>query len=244
MIKFFRRIRQKLLQENRFSKYLLYAIGEIVLVVIGILLALQINAWNEKQKQIKSSESALLELLQEVDSTAALIQRKNSVNLEASEIMKRFLENGYTNPTDSIKNRVVGYSFAYVPLQLAIPTIEREIGTNGVIIDQEGLILELQKFKNLLFVVEQQQFYLDNYWDQSLITFLKEQGLMLAFVGQAGQVNTEARGLEELFYSEEFKDLVAMEYFHVDAYAKTIVELEEQLKFIKEKLEMIIQTTK
>ncbi|TFV95648.1 hypothetical protein E4S40_05350 [Algoriphagus kandeliae] len=47
MIKFFRKIRQKLLAENRFSKYLVYAIGEIVLVVIGILIALQINNWNE-----------------------------------------------------------------------------------------------------------------------------------------------------------------------------------------------------
>lgn len=53
MIKFFRKIRQRLLTENRptssagrFSRYLIYAIGEIVLVVIGILIALQINNWN------------------------------------------------------------------------------------------------------------------------------------------------------------------------------------------------------
>ena len=51
MIKFFRKIRQKLLTENKFSKYLLYAIGEIVLVVIGILIALQINNWNEQRKE-------------------------------------------------------------------------------------------------------------------------------------------------------------------------------------------------
>ena len=50
MIRFFRKIRQKLLSENKFSKYLLYAIGEIILVVIGILIALQINNWNEKEK--------------------------------------------------------------------------------------------------------------------------------------------------------------------------------------------------
>ena len=57
MIKFFRRIRQKLLTENKFTKYLAYAIGEIVLVVIGILIALQINNWNQsKQEQISLSE--------------------------------------------------------------------------------------------------------------------------------------------------------------------------------------------
>lgn len=50
MIKFFRKIRQRLLTENKFSKYLLYAIGEIILVVIGILIALSINNWNEEKK--------------------------------------------------------------------------------------------------------------------------------------------------------------------------------------------------
>lgn len=53
MIKFFRRIRQKLLREKQFSKYLLYAIGEILLVVIGILIALQINNWNEDRKNLE-----------------------------------------------------------------------------------------------------------------------------------------------------------------------------------------------
>ena len=50
MIKFFRNIRKSLLNEGKTSKYLKYAIGEIILVVIGILIALQINNWNEKRK--------------------------------------------------------------------------------------------------------------------------------------------------------------------------------------------------
>ncbi len=49
MIKFFRQIRQNLIMENKTSKYLKYAIGEIVLVVIGILIALQINNWNQNR---------------------------------------------------------------------------------------------------------------------------------------------------------------------------------------------------
>jgi len=54
MIKFFRKIRQNLLMENKTGKYFKYAIGEIVLVVIGILIALQINNWNEKRLQSQS----------------------------------------------------------------------------------------------------------------------------------------------------------------------------------------------
>tara|TARA_R110002051_G_scaffold323712_2_gene418224 strand:- start:13567 stop:13764 length:198 start_codon:yes stop_codon:yes gene_type:complete len=62
MIKFFRKIRQKILTENKFSKYLLYAIGEIVLVVIGILIALQVNNMNEVEK-VKDKEVIYLNAL-------------------------------------------------------------------------------------------------------------------------------------------------------------------------------------
>lgn len=62
MIKFFRKIRQRLLSENKFSKYLIYAIGEIVLVVIGILIALQINNWNQRH----SDKAKFMTLLHEL----------------------------------------------------------------------------------------------------------------------------------------------------------------------------------
>ena len=72
MIKFFRKIRQNLLTENKFSKYLLYAIGEIILVVIGILIALQINNSNnqriEKAKEIKYLTNIKIDLNKDIKS--------------------------------------------------------------------------------------------------------------------------------------------------------------------------------
>lgn len=66
MIKFFRRIRFDLMEKNKTRKYLKYAIGEIGLVVIGILIALQINTWNElrkeRQSEIKYFQSLKLDL--------------------------------------------------------------------------------------------------------------------------------------------------------------------------------------
>lgn len=62
MIKFFRKIRQKLIAEENLKRYLLYAIGEILLVVIGILIALQINNWNENKKERAIERKLLTEL--------------------------------------------------------------------------------------------------------------------------------------------------------------------------------------
>ena len=66
MIKFFRNIRKRLLRENRFNKYLLYAIGEIVLVVIGILIALQINNNNEQKKKDLEANKLLIQIQDEL----------------------------------------------------------------------------------------------------------------------------------------------------------------------------------
>ncbi|MBT8293982.1 MAG: hypothetical protein KJN70_11965 [Eudoraea sp.] len=66
MIKFFRKIRQRLLTENKFSKYIMYAIGEIALVVIGILIALQVNNWNENRKEEIRGDKLKVNLYQEL----------------------------------------------------------------------------------------------------------------------------------------------------------------------------------
>ncbi len=64
MITFFRKIRQRLLTENKLGKYLVYAISEIALVMIGILLALSVNNWNEQRKN-SITEQKLLKALEE-----------------------------------------------------------------------------------------------------------------------------------------------------------------------------------
>ncbi|MCA0133812.1 DUF6090 family protein [Winogradskyella alexanderae] len=69
MIKFFRHIRQNLVMENKTSKYFKYAIGEILLVVVGILIALQINNWNENRKERSLESASLLGIKAELQHT-------------------------------------------------------------------------------------------------------------------------------------------------------------------------------
>lgn len=68
MIKFFRKIRYHLMETGKTSKYLKYAIGEIILVVIGILIALQINNWNENNKSEKEANFQLSKLRDNLNS--------------------------------------------------------------------------------------------------------------------------------------------------------------------------------
>lgn len=95
MINFFRKIRQKLLSENKFSKYLIYAIGEIILVVIGILIALSINNWNEERKDGISEREALDELKQDLMKSLEDIEqniRYDKDRLESAWKIKNHIE--------------------------------------------------------------------------------------------------------------------------------------------------------
>ena len=84
MTPFFRRIRHKLANENKFLKYSRYAFGEIVLVVIGILIALQINNWNENKKRTALEVKHLKELKSDIIET--LKDAKIDENLYRNDI--------------------------------------------------------------------------------------------------------------------------------------------------------------
>jgi len=80
MIKFFRKIRQNLLMENKTRKYFKYAIGEIVLVVIGILIALQINTWNEQLKKSKLKNEYVASLVNDLTKDTIQLNSRLSLN--------------------------------------------------------------------------------------------------------------------------------------------------------------------
>ena len=88
MIKFFRNIRKKLLKEGKTANYLKYAIGEIVLVVIGILIALQINNWNEKRKFNSLKKVYIERLLDDLKQDTAQITSLIAINKKKQLIIE------------------------------------------------------------------------------------------------------------------------------------------------------------
>ena len=111
MIKFFRKIRQNLLMENKTGKYLKYAIGEILLVIIGILIALQVNNFNEQRKENKINNDILLEIHNNLISDKTNLDQ----NLEIVKIYTEsynFFENNYNKlPTDTISKLLAKMHF-------------------------------------------------------------------------------------------------------------------------------------
>ena len=88
MIKFFRHIRKSLLMENKTGKYFKYAIGEIVLVVIGILIALQINNWNENRINTVEEKTILIALQMEISENQLILAKDLKKHDNAFRLIK------------------------------------------------------------------------------------------------------------------------------------------------------------
>ncbi len=117
MIKFFRKIRQQLIQENKMSKYFKYAIGEILLVMVGILLALQVNNWNEERKDRIKEKAILAELHKDFNKNLNefVPVKQNQVNtLNSGNIVFRNLDHmGNTVSRDSVYKYIMGMFGGY-----------------------------------------------------------------------------------------------------------------------------------
>ena len=114
MIKFFRKIRQHLLSENKFSKYLFYAVGEIILVVIGILIALQINNWNENRKTNIKIENSLIALKSDLAQDTLLI-RKRLPFINEQYILNESLRSRVANSSATVDTLVKIMRFEFNP---------------------------------------------------------------------------------------------------------------------------------
>jgi len=110
MIKFFRKIRQRLLTENKFSKYLIYAIGEIVLVVIGILIALSINNWNQDRINSNKQHDYLIGLKTDLEKQIAHFSDSdkfyNMLIGQCESILEDFSSFGKLSEIDSINKKL------------------------------------------------------------------------------------------------------------------------------------------
>lgn len=157
MIKFFQKIRQGLLNENRFRKYVLYAMGEIILVVIGILFAIQLNSLNENRKEYKKEVSFLLKLkedlqkdikdLTEADSIMALFESRSKKALDLFHEVKTVTD---LITTDSL------FDTTWNNLKINRKTYDEMLSTSGIyILSDKELPNQLNDYYGLVETFQQ-----------------------------------------------------------------------------------------
>ena len=124
MIGFFRRIRRKLANDNKPIKYARYAFGEIVLVMVGILLALQINNWNENRKNNIIEQGTLLSLKSDLESALVQLDVKLEQNRDFRNLDSILLDVVHYKKdisTDSLETLALSHIFS--------PGFDPELGT-------------------------------------------------------------------------------------------------------------------
>jgi hypothetical protein len=155
MAKLFISIRKKLINDKpsatRTSNYLKYAIGEIVLVVIGILIALSINNWNESKKIENKKQVLVLNLIEDFKENTILLE--SAINYSDTLILKmdRFFENAYSdNPKislDSIKILSDGFFRPIIFFPLTTTYDEAKANGNITLLNNKDLSQEFTKFQ-------------------------------------------------------------------------------------------------
>jgi len=157
MIKFYRKIRQKMLTENKFSSYLIYAIGEIILVVIGIFLAIQLNNLNENRKERDKEVSLLLRLKDDFNSDIIDLSRQDSLAAIRESRSEKALEEFYKAKTvQDIITADSLFSATWTNIKVNKKTYDEMLNTSGIyIIKNKKLRNHLTDYYDLIETFQQ-----------------------------------------------------------------------------------------
>jgi len=141
-----------MLTENKFSKYLIYAIGEIVLIVIGILIALSINNWNDERKKTNLKSSFINSLKIDLKSDIVYFKSQienDSIDLAKMLIFSKRLSNSYTTKDTLIQiARYEFLPFTDINNELNMSTIHSLISTGNINVFDRNTSESLIKFNN------------------------------------------------------------------------------------------------
>jgi len=177
MIKFFRKIRQNLLSEGKTGKYFKYAIGEIVLVVIGILIALQINNWNEDKIRLKEEQKIIEAIVKEIESNIEKLKESITVNKSCAQRSKAFIKDSYPKENFEVEISIIPSLFCYTGNKIDNSTLNEILGTNSrALISNEAYLNQLRVLKLNYDRLEKTMLYVDAYWNNTAVDYFNSSG--------------------------------------------------------------------
>jgi len=166
MISFFRKIRQKLLSQNMVTRYLAYAIGEIVLVVIGILIALQINTWNEERKDSQTEQKLLRQLKSEYLINLEQLEEKVQLRIQGIQAAQSILNRIDQRDTSNQENIYVELFSMFIDPTFD-PIKNDIVGSDNLrLIKNDSLVSLLSNWTSDVFQVQEQELAFQRFRDE------------------------------------------------------------------------------
>jgi len=244
MIKFFRKIRQKLLAENRFSKYLIYAIGEIILVVIGILIALQINEWNDEKKAKKAEVGVLQDLKKEFKSNQKELLLQKEVVTKAFDANKKLMSLFNKEKSYVISKNIDSLIFFSVEFDRYSPTenVLQDLLQSGrlSLVSNDSLRNLLFDWTRVLKVAEERYIDCNSKLDNEITVYLSRK-YVFKDVDQYGNLKWKNKSEFELdktviFYDVVYENLADDFMYRLDRYLIELEKLDGIIRKIQEQI--------
>jgi len=222
MIKFFRRIRQNLLLEEKSGKpaampsagkpvgrYLKYAIGEIILVVIGILIALSINNWNQQRILEKQSLEVLENLREEINESKIEIEK--AILYLQNRVDKRleYLNNNDQTISDSDKIKKISNMVFFYTESVKIPIVENELGPNKKIFQWPELTKNMQNLSESIEYYNKGIEYLENDMHSNVLPYLVNEGVITDIMVSDGILNSREFISVDAYSEQNFRNVIA-----------------------------------
>lgn len=230
MIKFFRHIRHSLINQNKMGKYFKYAVGEILLVVIGILIALSINNWNESQKAQDKAGFIRGILINELEENLKISEGDFAENNKVLSALINYLENDKLLNSEEQKTKFIASVLGYSWANLNLPTLKQETGPNRVIRSDQTLRKELEDLNSLHTAANTQLQYLTEFWNSQVVSLLVEAGVGKGFLNTTFNIGNDVNELAKLYKTKDFDNIIAMHYMFLKSYNSRLKTLNDKLK--------------
>lgn len=257
MIKFFRKIRYDLMERNNTGQYLKYAIGEIILVVIGILIALQINSWNQYKQNRQQEQQILSQLLKEYSNNLSQIDQKIDIRNEMLTSSFELLQYR-TEDLERIEQDSLDFHLFRISIR---PTFDPELSVSNELINSGKLYLlennelrnSISSFSSFLSELNEEEQIIVDLTEERLVPFFIENyqigGMQMVFMDDEkirekftiGNLK-KYKSTKELISKSDFKRLLIHPDF--EDYLFQLISYtsytNEQSEGVKEKIESIV----